>query len=176
MINSHSQYEQESYNHTFLNNKTNGIFVEVGGMDGIRHSNTYMLEKDYNWNGLIIEPSPSLFKLLNKNRNCFKENILVGDKFDIVNYLYIEDDKGPDGLQGVYDNYEEQHIKRINKELKETNTISQFIKLKMVPIQQLFDKYNLNNIDYFSLDVEGSELQVLNGIDFNKTNINIFSI
>ena len=46
----------------------------------------------------------------------------------------------------------------------------------MVPIQFLFDKYNLINIYYFSLNVEGSELEILKGINFEKMNIKIFGI
>jgi len=64
----------------YFNNKKDGIFIELGGLDGIRHSNTFLLEKKYNWSGLIIESSPSLYRELIMNRNVFTENILVGDK------------------------------------------------------------------------------------------------
>jgi FkbM family methyltransferase len=174
---SFSQYNQEQFIINYFKNKNNGIFVEVGGLDGKRHSNTYLLETKFNWSGLIIEPSPSLFLKLQKNRKCYTENYLVGEKNEEnVDFLYIENEKGPDGLQGIYKNYNINHINRINKELKITNTKSKIIKKKMIPIQFLFDKYNLINIDYFSLDVEGSELEVLKGINFEKMNIKIFGI
>jgi hypothetical protein len=63
----------------YFNQKTNGCFIELGGLDGIRHSNTFLLEQKYNWNGLIIEPSPSLYKELQLNRNIFTENTLIGE-------------------------------------------------------------------------------------------------
>ena len=63
---SYSQYKQEEFVLNYFKNKTNGTFIELGGLDGIRHSNTYLLENKYNWNGLIIEPSHSLYIELKK--------------------------------------------------------------------------------------------------------------
>ena len=50
------------------------------------------------------------------------------------------------------------------------------IQLNMTTLQQLLNKYKLYNIDYLSLDVEGSELQVLKGIDFLKSNIKLIGV
>jgi chondroitin 4-sulfotransferase 11 len=65
-IKSYSQYKQEEFVLKYFKNKKNGIFIELGGLDGIRHSNTFLLEKKYDWNGMIIEPSPSLYEELKK--------------------------------------------------------------------------------------------------------------
>ncbi|ABB36240.1 conserved hypothetical protein [Synechococcus sp. CC9605] len=39
-----------------LNYKENGYFVEFGAYDGIDHSNTLLLESEFNWTGLLVEP------------------------------------------------------------------------------------------------------------------------
>jgi len=44
--------------------------IELGGVDGIFHSNTFLLENKYKWNGVVIECDPRFTKYLNKNRNC----------------------------------------------------------------------------------------------------------
>jgi len=49
-------------------NKKDGFFIEIGASDGIFLSNTYLLEKDHNWKGICVEPVPSKFELLCKNR------------------------------------------------------------------------------------------------------------
>lgn len=172
---SYSQYKQEEFVLNYFKNKTNGTFIELGGLDGIRHSNTYLLENKYNWNGLIIEPSHSLYIELKNNRNVRTENILVGEKEDnSVDFLYIEDKKKCIGLQGILKNYNPKHLNRTMTELK--NKDYKIIQLNMTTLQKLLNKYKLYNIDYLSLDVEGSELQVLKGIDFLKSNIKLIGV
>ena len=51
---------------------TPGFFVEFGGLDGIDTSNTYLLEKDHGWTGIIVEPLPRFKDDLIKNRQDFK--------------------------------------------------------------------------------------------------------
>ena len=43
-----------------LNWKRNGFFVEFGATNGIDLSNTYLLEKDFGWKGILSEPNPGL--------------------------------------------------------------------------------------------------------------------
>ena len=52
-----------------------GIFVEIGANDGIHGSNTLMLERCFNWTGLLIEASPDTFtKLLQSQRSATMVN------------------------------------------------------------------------------------------------------
>lgn len=55
MKNSTSQAGQDSFVMHCLKNKRNGIFVELGSNDPMYHSNTYSLEKEYGWNGLMVD-------------------------------------------------------------------------------------------------------------------------
>ena len=174
-IKSYSQYDQEELVLKYFNNKKDGVFIELGGLDGIRHSNTFILEKKYNWSGLIIEPSPSLYKELIINRNVHTENILVGDKIqENIDFLYIEDKTKYIGLQGIVENYHPIHLTSAMQELN--NKSYKILKLNMVTLQQLSDKHTISKVDYLSLDVEGSELKVLEGIDFAKLDIKLIGV
>ena len=51
-----------------LNYKGNGYFVEFGAYDGIDHSNTLLLESEFNWTGLLVEPCKIVNKQLRINR------------------------------------------------------------------------------------------------------------
>ena len=43
-------------------------------------------------------------------------------------------------------------------------------------LQSVLDKYNIHEIDYCSIDTEGSEFNIIKSIDFSRTKIKIFSI
>src|SRR5579862_1507541 len=56
-------------------NIKNGTFIEVGAFDGLRFSNTKLLEELCGWTGILIEPSENLFQKLRDNRptaRCFQ--------------------------------------------------------------------------------------------------------
>ena len=44
-----------------------GVFVELGALDGIAFSNTYMLERCFGWRGLLIEGNPASFAKLRES-------------------------------------------------------------------------------------------------------------
>ena len=92
----------------------------------------------------------------------------------MLTFLYIEDKKKCIGLQGILKNYNPKHLNRTMTELK--NKDYKIIQLNMTTLQKLLNKYKLYNIDYLSLDVEGSELQVLKVIDFLKSNIKLIGV
>ncbi|ELU08295.1 hypothetical protein CAPTEDRAFT_185305, partial [Capitella teleta] len=54
---------------------TAGFFLECGGLDGERSSNTLWLEQKRDWNGVLIEMDPSYYmQLRGKNRKCYSIN------------------------------------------------------------------------------------------------------
>jgi hypothetical protein len=56
---------------TFFNNKYEQFFIDIGANDGKTSSNTYLLEKKYNWSGICSEPLPQAFKQLCKCRSVY---------------------------------------------------------------------------------------------------------
>ena len=50
-----SQAEQDKFILSILKQKMNGFFVEIGSNDPKKCNNTYILEKNYNWKGIMIE-------------------------------------------------------------------------------------------------------------------------
>jgi len=65
---SYSQFKQDLFLLEFYNKKYNGYFIEIGASNGITDSNTYLVEKDYNWKGICVEPIPYRFRDLKNNR------------------------------------------------------------------------------------------------------------
>ncbi len=61
---SYAQLNQDRNVLNHYNQLKHGYFVDVGAHDGITLSNTYLLEKYYEWSGICIEPLPNQFNKL----------------------------------------------------------------------------------------------------------------
>jgi hypothetical protein len=55
----------------FLNDKSNGYFVEIGACHWKENNNTYLLEKEFNWNGVAIDIEKHFADEYNFNRKNF---------------------------------------------------------------------------------------------------------
>lgn len=173
----YSQYNQDKiiYEKFFSGKKDKGFFLEIGADDGIRFSNCKFFEETLNWDGIAIEPRKEGYNELIKNRKCKCFNILLSNKEDVVKFLNI---KGYGlGLSGIVDNYDSKHMNRIKNELKKKKIIR--IEEEMLTTKKLGDileKNNITHIDFLSIDTEGSELDILSTIDFNKVFIDVITI
>jgi FkbM family methyltransferase len=129
-------------------NFESGFYIECGANDGINQSNSWYFDKYKNWKGILIEPIPRLFKELKNNRNCkniFINKYLVSEKYS-KEYIYITDKNLASKIEK-------------NSSLKvEVSTLNKILKENNAP----------KIINLFSLDVEGYEFEVLEGINFSK--------
>lgn len=141
-----------------------GIFVEIGAVDGLTYSNTFFLENTFNFKGILVEANKNMFNKLIINR---PNNILVNKAISISKEPVKFIGNTPTG--GI-----EKHMTETFKNNWHKHSNSYFIETEQ--FSNLFEKHNIKYIDFFSLDVEGGELDVLQTIDFNKVNIYIFCI
>ena len=166
MSNFKSQIKQDKYISEFIfNNKKKGFFIELGALDGINLSNTYYFEKELNWDGLCIEANPNYNEKLKKNRNCKKDYNIIYSQNDIELDFFITDNGAE--LSGILNHKGYLGESKIidNKKIK-TKTLTYVLDSIKAP----------KIINYLSLDVEGSEYEVLKGIDFNKYTIEYISV
>ena len=138
--------------------------------DGISLSNTKILE-DIGWNGICVEPLPLSFNKLLNNRKCIKHNLAVSEVNGKLQFLQI--DGYSEMLSGLFETYDPRHLERINREL---NTYGGTKKIIDIDSVRFSDLINEKEIDYISIDVEGSELNVIKSIDFDKHNIFCISV
>ena len=141
--------------------KKNGYFLDLAATNGLMQNNTYVLEKYFNWNGIAIEANEKFFSKLKKNRNCICINTVVSEEETSVDFL----EAGPTG--GIVgDNYDNSFSKR----KKLLNNLRHKIKSKKTKtLEKILNENNAPEvIDYFSLDVEGAETEILRHFNFNK--------
>lgn len=156
-----------------LGSITNGIFVDVGAHDGFSLSNTFFFESVRGWTGLCIEPNPEVYGRLSANRKCQTEQVAIGAYQGTVEFAVVN---GPDMLSGVKSRSNSRHRQRIKAEIEAVNGSLTVIEVPLRTLQSLLDAHNISNIDLLTIDTEGSELDVLRGIDFIRTRVSCIVI
>jgi FkbM family methyltransferase len=157
-----------------FSDRRSGVFVDIGAHDGMSISNTFFLEKELGWNGLAVEPIPYIYEKLTHNRNCTTINACVGAQDGTAIFRVITG--YPEQLSGLVDQYHPTHLDRIEKEISIYGGSYQDIEISCYSINTLLDENGLYNIDYLSIDVEGSELSIINELDFNRFQVAVISI
>jgi FkbM family methyltransferase len=153
--------------------KQKGTFVDIGANDGITFSNTFLLEK-MGWNGLAVEPIPSVYEELVKNRRCITINGCVAQKSGRELFRVITG--YPQMLSGLVDEYHPRHIERINSELSSHGGECKDIEVDCYNINELLEDNRIFQVDYLSIDVEGAEYKILNSIDFDRIHISVIGV
>jgi len=165
----YSQLQQDLMVLSLNNFKRNGFFVEFGVCDGELFSNTLLLEKQYEWKGIVCEPLKSFHETLGKNRTCIIDHRAVFSESNTkVEFRELHNYKD---LSGIVDTFStDNHIKKRN-----TDHTSYIV--DTVSLTDLLDQHlSPLNIDYISIDTEGSEFNILSTFNFEKYRVNIFSV
>ena len=156
-------------------NYEKGFFVELGANDGIKQSNTFYFEKNLGWNGVLIEPIKTKYLKCLKYRspkNYFYNNACVGINFkrDKIKMIYSDLMSSIDDKEIINKIDAKKHAKDGEKYLLKNEKIEEFW-VSTKTLNDILQEVNTPKlIDFLSLDVEGSELEVLNGIDFKIYN------
>lgn len=155
---------------TFWKNKkrqdedVKGVFLELGGFDGITYSNTKTLEDSLKFTGVLIEASPISFNKMCKTRpNCKNHNYAVSN-IDKEYISFLGDDKAVGGLAHILENTNQSSGRNW---IDAWNISREEIFVKVKKLSDILKDDNINYIDVFSLDVEGAELEVLESMDWN---------
>jgi FkbM family methyltransferase len=153
---SRAQYGQDLSALEYHNHKRNGTYLEIGVHDGENANNTVMMDQEYGWCGVCIDP---MMKNM-ENRSCKQFNVALGSEPGEADFSYGDGsfDEGDQGLSGL----DKFATSDDNKKWKDT--VSNF-KMKKVPVrtpEDVFTEANLpSTIDYMSVDVEGAEMDIL---------------
>lgn len=163
---SHAQLYQDLIVQMFLGWKRNGYFVEFGATDGYDISNTYLLEKEFGWTGILAEPAKQWHSALSKNRNCNIDHGVVWRANEPV--LFNERHRGDASVAVEYLNPDDEPTG--------FDILKQY-ELPGITLTSLLEKYNApGDVDYISLDTEGNEIEILRAFDFGKYKVKFFSV
>lgn len=168
----HSQHGQDRRVILDYNRKKNGYFVDIGAYDGVELSNTYILERDYQWTGLCVEANTLVYPSLIANRTCICSNDCVSTK-DGEEVSFMEGGICSSAIRNEYAakltkyNFRRRLVAGEGRRvLKTAYRLETILRKNEVPAV----------VDYLNLDIDGLEYQILKGFDFSKYRFGMITV
>jgi FkbM family methyltransferase len=169
-----SQLGQDRLVLELLGGKRGGFFLDSGAADGVRVSNTQLLETHYGWNGICVEPNRAFFAALVRNRRCRCLNCCLYDRDGEVEFL----EAGT--LGGILGEYHPSHLQFV----KDRGQVP--LNDKGAPVTVTRTARSVHSvlreceaprvIDYWSLDTEGSELAILKSFPYDEYSFSVLTV
>lgn len=146
-----------------------GYFVEFGATNGKTNSNTWLLEKKLGWRGILAEPNPVWHADLAANRDAVIEHRCVSSSSGQRVRFVTTDDVDPE-LSGIREFADGDHFKDVRAAASE-------IEVETISLNDLLAAHGAPaQIDYLSVDTEGSEFEILSHFDFDTYKVRLLSV
>jgi len=143
--------------------KRDGVFVEIGGYDGIAGSNCLFFELMRGWTGLLIEPSPTFFARAAAFRRATCLQVAVADQEGEAEFLDVTE--GLSQMSGLTASYDASLRAAVEADTRHRGAL---IRVPTTTLAAILDEHGLAEVDYISLDVEGGEMAVLSSFPFER--------
>ena len=136
-----------------------GFYIETGAVQGTQYdSNSLFFERFLGWKGLLVEANPYSFaKLMVRRPAAFRIETALCEKSASLQFNLPDSQRTVDGCCG-----------RANARGKHT--------LRCTPLGAILNLMGVRHVDFFSLDVEGAEMSVLQGFNWAQTTLSVLLI
>ena len=125
-----------------------GYFIEIGANDGFTLSNTWYLEENFGWSGILVEANPRYAASLALRKNSKVVNKAISGEAGVAQFA----DAGLySGLSEALDDRHAKHTLGAPRITVECTTFQDLLSETQPPAV----------IDFLSIDVEGVELEVM---------------
>jgi FkbM family methyltransferase len=166
---SRSQILQDLWVCYELEEKRGGVFVEFGATNGLVNSNSWLLEEKYGWTGILAEPNPVWHADLKRNRSSAIDFRCVHVRSGETVMFTATDNVDPE-LSCISEFAAGDHFAKVRA------TGCQ-IPVETVSLDRLLADHKApREIDYLSIDTEGSEYAILSAFDFSRHAVKLVSV
>ena len=144
-----------------------GFFVEFGATDGLNLSNTFLLEKDFGWVGILCEPAKVWHSDLSSNRSCSIDTRCVSSHSDRL----VDFAEAPDAKFSTISEFRDQDSHLSSRK------DSSIYQVKTVSLRDLLLTHNAPaQVNFLSIDTEGSEYLILEDFDFTEYKFDLICV
>jgi hypothetical protein len=172
---SYSYQGQDVFVMEVLGGQIGGYFLDSGASNGRKGSNTWLLESQYGWRGVCVEPNAETFRELQVNRNCVCLDCCLYDRDGAVDFLEVAGVYG-----GIIDEYDSRHFaftRRILGNRWPDGAIAPTVSKAARTIRSVLRSAGApRTIDYWSLDTEGSELTLLKSFPYDEYRFRVVTV
>jgi len=151
-------------------NKRGGVFVEAGAADGLDQSNTLYLERKLGWTGLLVEPGRDQFDWCRRvRRRAIVERCVLGPYARSGDTMTVLENR----LTSIVRESRETSLADFDRHVRDISTRGP-VGEEAVPcaaLGELLERHGIDHVDIFSLDVEGAEIFVLEGLDLDRVHV-----
>jgi FkbM family methyltransferase len=162
---SQSQLGQDVFALTTLDFKRDGFFIEFGATDGVSLSNTWLLEKEFGWTGILAEPAKGWHKKLRENRaSIISESCVWKESGTEISFSESAE-------LSTITKFKDADLHSAARRSSSTYNVVT-ISLMDLCIQNNAPKH----IDFISIDTEGSEFEILSQFDFESYKVSVICV
>lgn len=150
----------------FFAGRTDGFFVDVGANDPVRHNNTLFFEEQ-GWSGIAIDPLPGM-------EERWRRSARKARFFPVA----ASNTRGTCTLEVVHGKKDWQTmLSGIRGSRRPSGEYdAQEVTVRAECVRDILSAEGIGVVDYLSIDVEGHELSVLEGIDFQHVEFRVITI
>jgi FkbM family methyltransferase len=169
-----SQLYQDLFVSFIVKDNYNKTFLEFGATNGFDLSNTFLLENQLSWSGVLAEPDTQWLNQLKKNRPKAKiiSKCIWKNSFEKLNFFSSEI-----GVLSTLDSFKFSDAESMPGNTKARVKSGKNIEVETISLNQVIEEeFNGKSPAYISIDTEGSEFEILNSLDFSKYRPTVFTV
>ena len=140
--------------------KRRGMYLDIAPSTPLSRSHTLIYEQCLGWTGVCAEANPYYYNVLRSKRTCVLVKRCISDRRIQLGFVYA---RGDGGVAITHRNKKMLVGKRMQM-------------LTCVSGKEVLRRLRVSHIDFMSINVEGHEIMVLQGIDWSATKINVIVV
>ncbi len=168
IVSENSSFNLKTVLKKIFNEQKIECLVQIGANDGKRFDELNGFIKEFKPKSILVEPIDDYYQDLKKNYQSFDNVYFENSAISVgkhINEIYTVEKKNiskySDHIQGI-NSFDKNHLIKHGVKLK--HIVKK--KIKCISINDLLEKYNINNLDLLFVDAEGYDANIV--FDFLK--------